>query len=596
MSQPPPPPGNPPEFGKSSDGAVPPPPVPPQQQPQQQPPQQQPSTPPPPPGYGYPAQAPPPPAGGYGYPAAGAPPAAANPYAQPVPPAQNPYAQTPAPAAYPQQQVPPPPYAGAPPPPYAGAQPPPYPSQAQYGQVPPQGPYGYPGQPQYPGGPGGGRSTNKLLIVVAAVVAAVLVIGGGVFLATRSGDHKPGPKPTAQSSSGGPTTAPHSADLQFGWDKPADPVAEKDNLKYVFGIWFTDKYVVKSEINKVVAYDVTTGNPAWTLAAPSRGDCSAAKDTYQNLAAIQFGPSCNQVMVFDLTTGTQKWTATLPGGTGSKTDFDYSQMAISGDTLGVDWLSGSIGYRLSTQAILWQGGNGDCEDDGYAGGSQFVVIVNCDYKTYKVQAIDPDNHGKAKWSWEAPSGTEVNAIVSTDPVVVVLGTENSNATDIVTVADGRMQSRISLGTDKYDISVGDNGAQDVHNVLVSKDTVYLTLRSQGDSKGQVLSGIVAFNTSDGKQKWVAKPADKQAIQGLDFVDGQVLAVEPPDYDVAGQLVTIDPATGAMKKFATFADGAHDHIDLSDLENYPYWHNGHFYVAAHTVYEGNDDEKYLIDFH
>lgn len=570
MSQPPPPPGNPPGFGKSSDGAVPPPPGPPQ------PPQ---------------APPPPPPPGGYGYPAAGQPPAGSNPYAQPVPPAQNPYAQAPTQAAFPSPQ-------GPPPPPYASGGRPPYPGQPQYGQAPPQGPYGYPAQQQYPGGPGGGNSRNKVLVVVAAVVAAMLVIGGGVYFATRSSDkdNTSATEPTAHSGSSGPTTAAHPSELKFGWDKPADKVAKADNLKTVFGIWFTDKYVVKEEIDKIVAYDAATGSTAWTLPAPSRGDCAAAKDTYQSLAAIQYGPSCNEVMVFDLNTGTQKWSVDLPGATGEKSDFDYSQMAISGDTVGVDWLSGSIGYRISTKAVLWQGGNGDCEDDGYAGGSQFVVIVNCNYETYKIQVIDPDHSGRSKWTWQAPNGTEINAIVSTDPVVVVLGTENSQTTDVVTLAAGRMQSRISLGTDKFDISLGDNGAEDVHNVLVSKDTVYLTLRSQGDSKGQQLSGIAAFNTSDGKQKWIAKPPSKQDIIGLDFLDGQVLAVEPPDYDVTGQLDTIDPATGAIKKFASFAEGSKDHVDMSELESYPYWHNGHFYLVTHTVYEGNDDEKYVIDFH
>jgi hypothetical protein len=608
MSQPPPPPGNPPEFGKS-DGAVPPPPGPPQ-------------TPPPPPGgYGYPAPGaapggpqtpPPPPGGGYGYPASPPPPVpgqpvADNPYAQPVPPAQNPYAQAPTQPAFPAAQAPA--QGGFPPP--QTPPPPPYPSQGQgqqpygqpaygqpaYGQVPPQGPYGYQQMP-YQGGPGGGGrpNRNKLLAIIAGAVAAVLVIVGGVYFATKGGDD-PKPKPTAQSSSGGPTQAQHPTELSYAWSKPADKVAKKDNLKNAFGIWFSGTYVVKEQIGKVVAYDVATGNPVWTLAAPSRGDCAAAKDTYQNLAAIQYGPSCNQIMVFDLTTGTTKWTANLPGGDGSATDFDYSQMAISGDTVGVDWLSGSIAYRLTTQKVLWQGGNGNCEDDGYAGGAQFVVVVNCDYKTYKVQVVDPDNSGKAKWSWSAPSGFEVKAVVSTDPVVVLLDTENGTAlaTDVVVLAGGRMQSRISLGTDKYDISLGDNGVQDVHDILVSKDTVYLTLRSQGDSKGQVLSGIVAFNTADGKQKWVAKPADKQAVMSLDFLpDGQILALEPPDYEVQGKLITVDPATGAMKPYATFAEGSGDHMDLSDLENYPYWHDGHFYVASHTIYEGND-EMYLIEF-
>ncbi|MFI0937927.1 YncE family protein [Streptomyces sp. NPDC021020] len=594
MSQPPPPPGTPPEFGKS-DAAVPPPPGPPQS----------PQTPPPPPGgYGYPApgapQTPPPPApgGGYGYPAPGAPqtppPGGPNPYAQPVPPGQNPYAQAPTQAAF---QVPP-----QTPPPYPGAQQP-YPGQPQYGQTPPPGPYGYQTPAPYPGapgGPGGARNNNKMIAIIAAVVAVALIAVVAVYFATKSDggdDPKPKPTPTA-SGSKGPTEAPHSSEIQFAWDKPADTVAKKDNLKRIPGIWFTDKLVVKQEINKVVGYDIATGNQEWTLAAPAGDDCSSAKDTYQDFAAIQYGPTCNQIMVFNLATGAAKWTATLPGGSGG--DFDYSQMAISGDTVGVDWLEGSIAYRISTQKVLWQGGNGNCEDDGYAGGAQFVVVVNCDFKTYKVQVVDPENAGKAKWSWQAPSGFEVKAVVSTDPVVVVLDTQNGDAlaTDVVTLADGKMLSRISLGTDKYDISLGDNGVEDVHNILVSKDTVYLTLRSQGDSKGQVLSGIVAFNTADGKQKWVAKPPSKQAVVGLDFLpDGRILAAEPPDYDVNGQLDVIDPATGAIQKYASFADGTEDKVgDMSDLEGYMYWHNGHFFYSCHTVYESNDDQKYLVDLH
>lgn len=585
MSQPPPPPGTPPEFGKS-DGAVPPPPGPPQ-------------APPPGGGYGYPGQPAPapqtPPPGGYGYPAPQTPPASPagpNPYAQPVQPGQNPYAQAPTQAAFPSPQTPPPgPY---------GAPTQQYPGQPPYGQVPPQG-YGYP-QPQYgqggPAGPGGGRSNNKLIGIIAAGVAAVLLIGVGVFFATKGSDGGddpgPGPKPTAQPHK--PTAAPHSDTLKFGWDVPADMVAKKDNLKRVFGIWFTDKLVVKQQIDKVVGYDLTTGQEAWTLPAPSKEGCAATKDSYQNTAAIQFGDTCDQIVVFDLTTGAKKWTKVLPG---DDRDFDYTSMAISGDTLGVDWMSGSIGYRLSNQAVLWQSGNGNCEDDGYAGGAQFVAIVNCDFKTYKVQAIDPDQNGKPKWTWTAQQGFEVRAIVSTDPVVVVLEPQDgvNGPTDVVAIGpDGKMQSRISLGTDKYDISIGENGAGDVHNALVSKDTVYLTLRGQSDSNGQVLSGIVAFNIADGKQKWVAKPKDKQAVTALAFLDdGKILGVEPPDYDIDGKLVSLDPATGAISDYASFGEGAHDQLDVMGMENDLYWHKGHVVLASHTIYEGNH-EKYLVDFH
>lgn len=583
------------------------------------------SQPPPPPGN------PPPPPGGYGYPAPAPGPAGDNPPpapggwavppAAPVPPAQNPYA-APTQPAFPAAQPPPPgqpaPPQGPPqaPPPapgygYPGAQQQPY-GQQPYGQQPygqpyPQTPppapgYGYPGQqpPPYQGAPaGGGRGANRMVVIVAAVVAAVLVVAGGVYFATKGGgkDNKAGPTPSshATGTGGGKSTAAgHNPDLAFKWDKTADPVAQKDNLKDALGIWFTDKYVVKNEIDKVVAYDMTTGAAAWTIPAPSRGDCTAARDTYQDKAAIQYGPTCNKVMVIDLAAGKPLWTQDLPGASGRKTEFDYSEMAISGDTVGIDWLDGSIGYRISDQTKLWQSGNGNCEDDGYAGGKQFVAVVNCDYRTYKVQVIDPAKNGAAKWTWEAPTGTEVNAIVSTDPVVVLLGTEGTTYTDVAVLANGRLQSRVSLGTDKYHVDDDGTEKQAVHNIQVSQDTLYLTMSAKNGDK-QPTSGIAAFNLSDGRQKWVAKPSGNREITAMDFADGKLLAYEPPDYDVQGLLVTLDPATGAISPYSSFPQDAYDKLGMASLHSYYVWHNGQFYVVGKTVYAGESDQKYLIVF-
>lgn len=577
MSQPPPPPGNPP---------------------------------PPPPGggYGYPAQAPGP------APTPGPPPVGQNPYAQPVPPGQNPYAQAPTQPAFPQQQMPPQ-QAQQPQQTYG------YPQQGQQqGQPqgpPPQPPYGgYP--PQTPPPPYGYQqpgsnppaNNNKMIAVIAAVVAVVLVIGGGVYFATKGGGDDDTTKPQANSggvnggskgttngATGGGTggTKTHGSTLSYKWDKPADQVAEKDNLKNVVGVWFTAKYVVKNEIDKVVGYDLTTGTVAWTIPAPSSGDCTAARDSDNNLTAIQFGANCEQVMVIDLAGGKAVWTAKLPLGTSGRPDFDYTEMAVSGDTVGVDWLGGSIGYRMSTQKVLWRAGNGDCEDDGYAGGKQFVAVVNCGYKTYKVQVVDPDDNGNPKWSWTAPVGTKVSAIVSTDPVVVLLGTEGTTFTDVATLAGGRLQSRVSLGTEKYDISTDGTEQQSVHNVIVSSDTVYLSLRGKSDGNGQVLSGIVAFSLADGKQKWIAKPDSKHEIGGLTVQDGKLLAYEPAGYDVQGRLVTLDPGSGAITTYAQFDTAATDKLDVSASRAYPVWFSGHFYIATRTVYASSSDQTYLVAF-
>lgn len=502
-----------------------------------------------------------------------------NPYATLVPPAQNPYA-APTQPAFPQAQFPPPPYSGQPQPPYG---------QPPYGQIPPQGPYGY-GYPQQPPPSGGGRKADGDRRGRRRGGAGD---SRGVYLATRGGGGGD-PKPPV-ASSGGPTHtaggAPQNRNLALKWSKPADTVAEKDNLKDSVGVWFTDKYVVKNEIGKVVGYDLATGAQAWSIPFTSRGDCTAARDSYNDTAAIQYGASCEKVMAVDLAAGRTLWSVTLPGATGSSIDFDYTEMAISGNTVGVDWLNGSAGYRLTDHKQLWSSGNGDCEDDGYAGGKQFVAVVNCGYDTYKVQLIDTAGNGAPKWSWTAPTGTKVNAIVSTDPVVVLLGTEGTTFTDAATIVGGRLQSRVSLGTDKYDIDNDGTEKQSVHNVLADSTTLYLTLRSQTDSNGKVLSGIVAFNLSDGKQKWVAKPADNHAISGLAFQDGKLLAFEPPDYEVQGKLVTLDPATGTISPYASFSADAYQQMENGGLHDYFVWHGGQFYYVSRTVYSSADVERH-----
>lgn len=585
MSQPPPPPGNPPPYGNPG-GAVPPPPSQPD-----------------------------------------------NPYASPPPPGQNPYA-APTQPAFPQQQPPPPPQQGQPPqqppqpPPapgygYPGPQQPPQPQQGYgqpgygqqpYGQTPPPqpGPYGYPqqapaqqyaqqppygGQPPYgrPVAPGGAGSRNKVLVIVAAVVAAVLVVGGGVYFATKGGSGGDDPKPQANSggTSGGTTSATHKSELDFKWDKDADTVAKKDNLKDALGLWFTSKYVVKNQIDQVVGYDAATGAKAWAIPAPSGSECTAARDSYHDMTAIQYGAKCDKVMAIDLAAGKTLWTASLPGGDIAP-DYDFTEMAVSGDAVGITWGEGSVGYRLSDQKQLWQSGDGDCKDSGYAGGTQFVAVVDCGYDTsYKVQLVDPANSGAPKWSWTAPDGLQVSAVVSTDPVVVLLGTEDTTYTDVATLVNGKLQSRVSLGTKKYRIDDDGTEVQAVHNVLVDKDTVYLTLDSQSDSSGKVLSGIAAFNLSDGKQKWVAKTTGNYEISGIGFQGGKVLGYEEPEYDQPGRLVTLDPASGTMSTYATLGSDAYKKLDSISTGDYVVWHANALYFTSKTVYSEESGQKYVV---
>lgn len=632
MSQPPPPPGNPPQYGQS-DGAVPPPPSPPPgiakgapqaapQGPPPPPPGAQPPTPPPPPGgYGYPIQPP-----AQSAPPTPPPPAGQNPYAAPVPPGQNPYASAPTQPAFPNQAAPnpaappqtPPPYAGGQPPQPgygypAGQTPPPAgypqtPPPGGYGQTPPPGGYGYgqtppPGYPQPYGQqpPAGGGRNNKLIAIVAAVVAAVLVIGGGVYFATKGGGSDPKPEPQANSGgkNGGPTGSSgptHNTTFSLKWKVDADTVAQKDNLKDTLGAWFTDKYVVKNQIDKVVGYAKDTGAVVWTIPAPSSGDCSGAMDASKNLTAIQYGANCEKIMAIDLAAGKMLWTKALPSGGNDSPSYDYTNLAVSGDAVGAEWIGGSIAYRLSDGKVLWQAGEGTCRDGGYAGGKQFVAVVSCDGDDVnKVQVVDTAHNGTPKWSWTAPTGTRVTGIASTDPVVVILGTESELRTDVAVLNNGRLQSRISLGTDKYDVDADPNLPEFVQNIVVTSDTVYLSLRAGSDRKGGYQGAIAAFNVSDGKQKWLARTSDGHGIDVLDTLDGKILAYEPAQYDKEGKLVTLDPASGAISPYTTLSSDTNQLQDLAGAGAYFKWHDGRLYIVANKVYAGIGTQHYVIVF-
>ncbi|UWE08584.1 PQQ-like beta-propeller repeat protein [Actinacidiphila bryophytorum] len=457
--------------------------------------------------------------------------------------------------------------------------------------VPPeQNPYARPVPP-----PAAARRTRGRAVLAAAV--ALLLAGVGVYaLAKRAPGHRSGPAAAGGTGAGLATAGrPYRPDLGYLWNKPADPVAAEDGQYDTLGLWFVGRYAVKNEIGKVVAYDIDTGARAWSIPAPGRRDCSAARDSYAGLAAVQYGTSCEKVMVIDLAAGKVRWTVTLPGGTGGRLDFAFSEMAISRDTLAVDWLTGSAGYRLSDHRPLWHSGyDASCNTDGYAGGARLVSVVNCNARAYEVELLDPARNGAATWKWSAPGGTVVSAVVSTDPVIVMTGTQGVPYRDVIALDDtGHQRWRISLGSDKYHIDSDGNELQAVHNVLVGGDAVYLSLGRDSAGQDRSIAGIVAFGLADGKQRWSAKSDALHSITAIGFQDGKLLAYEPPDPLARGWLVTVDPATGAIRRYATLPVDSYRRLGQLVMRSYPLWHNGSLYIAARSVYATSGDQAYLV---
>ena len=117
----------------------------------------------------------------------------------------------------------------------------------------------------------------------------------------------------------------------------------------------------------------------------------------------------------------------------------------------------------------------------------------------------------------------------------------------------------------------------MHNVLVSKRTIYLTLNSQSDSSGKVLSGIAAFNLSDGKQKWVAKPTGNTTSPASASRTASCSPTSRPATTQAGRMVTLDPGDGRDLDLRHLLQRRVQPAgDRRGLHNYSVWHDNRFY--------------------
>ncbi|MGK5497772.1 outer membrane protein assembly factor BamB family protein, partial [Streptomyces sp. URMC 125] len=604
MSQPPPPPSQPPSDGGAPqeppasggpeqqdrpDGAA-------QQERRSQ--AEQPTQPslsktPPPPGQ--------PPAGGFGAPQ-DPPPPYGYPQQPPAPAGQPPAYGQPPTYGYPQQ---PPGPAGQPP---AYGQPPPYgyPQQpgrpSPYGQPPyNQPPYGqYPTQPMPAGGSGGG---NKLMIVIAAVVAVLLVAGGGIWLLTSQGGEgdqaKGGDGGTSSGSanggsgdggSGGTGGTGEVIDAELAWEVGAPEVDKDDILTEVPGTWFVGNTVVKTTTTSTTAYDVETGKEAWSIEMPRPKSCTAPYEMSGDKTVVQYGRRCEFIMGVDLAGGKELWKKELPARRDSATEFDFTEMAVSGNTAAVSWIGNAVGYDLTTGKELWQQEeNSDCDDRGYAGGAQIVAKIECGFGgLQKVQGVGEG--GRKTWEWEAPKGIDIRKVLSTDPVVlgVNAGGESSiDITDLMVLSkDGKLQRKISITKERHNLGCRGISLANCPGTVVDGNTLYMTSQPhQGDAEYGRTNEIIAFDLATGKPKWLGEPSDGGQIAPITVENGSLIAYELPDYEEPGQVVVLDPKTGkSSPRMKMPRDGLKDEYDMATgTDVVPYWKGNRLFLVNHKFY-------------
>ncbi|MFA7761020.1 PQQ-binding-like beta-propeller repeat protein [Streptomyces sp. NRRL S-448] len=524
--------------------------------------------------------------------------------------------------------------------------PPPEPAAAQpaYG-YPQTGPgYGYPQQPGTPppfgapGAPGGAPvpapqppaaaagndKRTQLTIVGAAVLAIVLIVGGGLWY--TSGD------------SGGGNKADSNPSASPGNDKPQDfvPGTEKvpgnpkskplfnlpspvpADVAVVAGSWLTDSTYIKSDLSKVVGYNLVDGGKKWELPFPGEL-CGATKHVSENKAAVLFKAAqstpenkyvqCTEVGVIDLESGKLVWSGNAKSATGGDKPVTFSSVTLSGKTVAAAGISGGgAAWNLADGKSLWLpkvDGEG-CHDVGYAGGEALAAIRKCgqspNYTLYG-QLLDPAT-GAPTASYKLSQGIEDAYIVATKPLIVAadVGKTAKNATGIsdlfVVDPKGELKARIPLASGDFGGKCGSE-VEKCTNMVVGNGKLYLpSYEHQGQASGGRTNELLSFDLETGKQTTDRADAGERYTMFPLRMDGSnIIAYKNPPYDKGGQIVSID---GRTMKETVLMENPEDKASRRaetgyspEYSEYRY-HNGKFFISRTTVSKPySDDPEYLF---
>ncbi|MDJ0380572.1 PQQ-binding-like beta-propeller repeat protein [Streptomyces sp. G-G2] len=540
-----------------------------------------------------------------------------------------------------------PPQGGFAPPPAAPPVPPMPPQQpnAAYGYPQQQQPgpgYGYPQaeQPAYAppagggngngGGGGGNDLRNQLLIVAAAVVAIVLIAGGGYWYVSDDG----GTKATAQ----GPTDG-KSPGANGGGDKPPGAGATEkvpaktkaktlvnvtqpkvDDLVNVEGSWITDTAYVKSDVAKVVGYDLGTGAEKWSVPLPAQL-CGATKHISEGKTAILFKealpsdankyPRCNQVGVIDLNAGKLAWSGNIKAATSGDKPVEFKEITISGQTVAAGGLQGGAGWNLADGKNLWPAkvDADGCYDLGYGGGDALAVIRKCGpygSQYLLAQSLDPTT-GAPKSSYKMSQGIEYASIVSTKPLIVGADVGDaakggSAVSDLFVLDDaGALKTRIPVSSGNYDVRCEPTEVEGCRKMVVGNGKIYVPAAEHkgSDSYGRT-NELLSFDLSTGKQTTDRSDAGEQfTLMPLRMDGPNVIAYKLPPYEKGGQIVSIDGTT--MKQTLLMEMPSDKNIRrpetaFSSLGAEYRYQNGRFFIAQTLIskpYSATTDPSYLF---
>ncbi|MFE0580416.1 PQQ-binding-like beta-propeller repeat protein [Streptomyces sp. NPDC058874] len=536
-------------------------------------------------------------------------------------------------------QDPPPGGFGAPMPPAGPPSPPaaPHPQAGQpaYGYPQADPGYGYPQQPAAPAPyaapappappAGGGDKRTQLMIVGAALLAIVLIVGGGLWYA--SGD---GGGTTAQGDPGASQGGDKNQPAAAGSEKvPANPKSKTlynhpaptvTDLVSVNGSWLTDTTYVKSDVSKVVGYNLVDGGKKWEV--PLTGEiCGATHHVSENKTAVLFRPTpstaenkyppCTEVGVIDLEAGKLAWSGNIKSANGGDKPVQFSEITLSGKTVAAAGVSGGgAAWNLADGKNLWQPKvDGDsCRDTGYAGGEALAAIRKCGRHpnyTLHAQLLDPAT-GAPTGSYKLSPGIEYAHIVSTQPFVVAADVGDNakggkGVSDLFVVdPKGELKARIPLAAGTFAAKCGSTDVEKCSNMVVGNGKIYVpAAEHQGQSPTGRTNELLSFDLETGKQTTDRADAGERYTMFPLRMDGpNIIAYKVPPYDKGGQIVSIDGTT--MKETLLMENPADRDVRRAETSFSPEfsselrYRNGKLFMSKQNVSKPySTDPEYLF---
>ncbi|KJY41237.1 hypothetical protein VR41_13495 [Streptomyces sp. NRRL B-1568] len=305
---------------------------------------------------------------------------------------------------------------------------------------------------------------------------------------------------------------------------------------------------MKAEPDTVTSYDIKTGEKQWSLLLDGV-QCAASRDIDAGrvLIALKMEDSCTAMTVIDIRRGKKLWTQPIvtlraddPEADSFRPEKWAAQLEVSvsqGHGL-ISWATGSHIIRLSDgQLIGYTGKEEECRDVGAAGGAQLLTHRYCGHRA-TVRSQNPQSLGNPHWTWQGPEKQLVADVLSTRPVVLLMGegegTTVGRPTQLVVLneTDGKERARIQLQHD-HEVNYCAQSMSRCSEYLVEGETVYVA--------GKGLT--TAYDLTTGRERWTYKADENRVGFPVSVSDGELGIYVAATPERVGELARVSVRTG-----------------------------------------------------